>query len=41
MTAPDRTGALALLSTRLGRCPDLDTVLSTTVAALDDLFGYA
>lgn len=40
MTPPDPTGALARLTTRLGRCPDLDTVLSTTVAGLDDLFGY-
>jgi hypothetical protein len=36
----DRTAALAELSTRLGRCPDLDTVLSTTVCGLDELFGY-
>jgi adenylate cyclase len=37
----DPTAALAELSTRLGRCPDLDTVLSTAVDGLDELFGYA
>jgi len=41
MTRGDATESLAELTTRLSRCPDLDTVLSTTVAALDELFGYA
>lgn len=36
----DPAAALAELSTRLGRCRDLDAVLSTTVAGLDELFGY-
>jgi hypothetical protein len=33
--------ALADLTTRLGRCPDLDTLLSATVDGLDERFGYA
>jgi hypothetical protein len=41
MSPSDPMAALAELGTRLGRCPDLDTVLSTTVAGLDELFGYA
>ena len=41
MSPPGAPDALARLSTRLGRSPDLDTVLSTTVAGLDELFGYA
>lgn len=32
--------ALAELSTRLGRCPDLDTLVSTALRGLADLFGY-
>ena len=31
---------LAELSTRLARCPDLDTLVSSTLAGLADLFGY-
>lgn len=41
MSRPETGAALAELSTRLGRCADLDTVLSTTVAGLDELFGYS
>ena len=33
-------GRIAELSTRLARCPDLDTVVDTAVSGLDDLFGY-
>jgi hypothetical protein len=31
---------LAELSTRLARCPDLDTLVSTALAGLAELFGY-
>lgn len=31
---------LAELSSRLARCPDLDTLVSTALAGLADLFGY-
>ncbi len=31
---------LATLSERLARCPDLDTLVSTTLASLAELFGY-
>jgi adenylate cyclase len=31
---------LARLSTRIARCPDLDTLVETTLAGLDELFGY-
>lgn len=41
MSGVDPSTSLAELSTRLSRCPDLDTVLSTTVDGLDELFGYA
>ena len=33
-------GRIAELSTRLGRCPDLDSVVETAVAGLAELFGY-
>ena len=33
-------GALAQLSERLGRCPDLDTLVSTALRGIADLFGY-
>ncbi len=33
-------GRIAELSTRLSRCPDLDTVVDTAVSGLDELFGY-
>lgn len=33
-------GRIAELSTRLGRCPDLDTVVETAVSGLAELFGY-
>ncbi|MGK2928340.1 MAG: pyridoxamine 5'-phosphate oxidase family protein [Acidimicrobiales bacterium] len=33
-------GRIAELSTRLGRCPDLDMVVETAVAGLSELFGY-
>jgi hypothetical protein len=32
--------ALAQLSERLGRCPDLDTLVSAALGGLADLFGY-
>jgi len=32
--------ALAELSQRLSRCPDLDTLLNVALGALDELFGY-
>ena len=32
---------LARLSARLARCPDLDTLVQTTLASLDELFGYS
>lgn len=38
-TDAERTGALAQLSMRLSRCPDLDTLVSTTVTGLDELLG--
>jgi adenylate cyclase len=31
---------LAQLSARIARCPDLDTLVETTLTSLDDLFGY-
>jgi adenylate cyclase len=31
---------LAQLSSRLARCPDLDTLVSTTLTGLSELFGY-
>ena len=31
---------LAALSERLARCPDLDTLVSTTLASLAEMFGY-
>jgi predicted pyridoxine 5'-phosphate oxidase superfamily flavin-nucleotide-binding protein len=34
------TGLLAELSSRLGRCPDLDTLVAATVDGLAELFGY-
>ncbi|HSP03920.1 MAG TPA: GAF domain-containing protein [Acidimicrobiales bacterium] len=33
-------GRIAELSGRLGRCPDLDTVVETAVSGLAELFGY-
>ena len=33
-------GRIAELSTRLGRCPDLDTVVQAAVNGLAELFGY-
>lgn len=33
-------GRIAELSSRLGRCPDLDTVVQTAVSGLAELFGY-
>jgi len=33
-------GRIAELSTRLGRCPDLDTVVGAAVEGLAELFGY-
>ena len=33
-------GRIAELSTRLSRCPDLDTVVQTAVSGLAELFGY-
>jgi adenylate cyclase len=33
-------GRISELSARLGRCPDLDTVVATAVAGLAELFGY-
>lgn len=41
-TAPDGmdAGRIAELSGRLGRCPDLDTVVQTAVSGLAELFGY-
>lgn len=33
-------GRIAELSTRLGRCPDLDTLVEAAVDGLADLFGY-
>lgn len=33
-------GRIAELSARLGRCPDLDTVVATAVSGLAELFGY-
>jgi adenylate cyclase len=33
-------GRIAELSGRLGRCPDLDTVVDTAVSGLAELFGY-
>ncbi len=33
-------GRIAELSVRLGRCPDLDTVVETAVDGLAELFGY-
>lgn len=36
----DAPGLLAELSTRLGRCPDLNTLVVTAVDGLADLFGY-
>jgi adenylate cyclase len=36
----ERTRALAQLSMRLSRCPDLDTLVGTAVAGLDELLGY-
>ena len=43
MTAGDASVAqrLANLSARLGRCPDLDTLVSAALAGLDEQFGYA
>lgn len=40
--APDGmdAGRIAELSSRLGRCPDLDTVVQTAVSGLAELFGY-
>jgi adenylate cyclase len=32
---------LAQLSARLARCPDLDSLVESTLASLDELFGYA
>src|SRR4029079_16783128 len=32
--------ALAQLSERLGRCPDLDTLVSAALGGIADLFGY-
>ncbi len=36
----ERVLALAQLSRRLARCPDLDTLVGATLTALDELFGY-
>lgn len=36
-----RLTALATLSARLSRCPNLDTLVAATVAGLAELFGYA
>jgi hypothetical protein len=33
-------GALAQLSERLGRCPDLDTLVGVALTGIADLFGY-
>jgi adenylate cyclase len=33
--------ALAQLSARIARCPDLDTLVEATLSALDELFDYA
>jgi hypothetical protein len=38
--ADHRLLALAQLSARLARCPDLDALLGTALSALDELFGY-
>ena len=38
-TAPG-VGGLAELSLRLGRCPDLDTLVDTAVTGVGDLLGY-
>lgn len=38
--AAQQSLALAELSGRLGRCPDLDTLVAATVGGLADLFGY-
>ena len=35
-----RLADLAELSARLGRCPDLDTLVSVALAGLEELFGY-
>jgi adenylate cyclase len=35
-----RATALAEMATRLARCPDLDTLVTTTVDGLAELFGY-
>jgi hypothetical protein len=40
MRAGSLVNRLATLSERLGRCPDLDTLVSTALAGLDELFGY-
>jgi predicted pyridoxine 5'-phosphate oxidase superfamily flavin-nucleotide-binding protein len=37
---PDVTARLAELSARLGRCPDLDTLVGATVDGLRDTLGY-
>lgn len=38
--ASPQLDALAVLATRMSRCADLDTLLSTAVDGLADLFGY-
>ena len=38
--AQETGAALAELSARLGRCPDLDALVATTVDGLAELFGY-
>jgi len=40
VTAGNPLRQLAELSTRLARCPDLDTVVGTALAGLAELFGY-
>lgn len=40
MTTSSSTGALAELSARLARCPDLDTLVTTALGGLAELFGH-
>jgi GAF domain-containing protein len=40
VTADGRVLALAQLSARIARCPDLDSLVEATLACLDELFGF-